>query len=304
MVRWELRVNTQFVNNLVGSLDQASANQQRLSEEMASGATVNSLDQDPGAAGANVLLSAQMSADDTFSQTAGSVESRLQIGDSVLASVVSQLTSAISLATEGANGTLDAANQQAIATQLGGIRDEVLSLANSTYMGQFIFAGSASGAVPFSLDTTTSPATVTYNGDASLSYVETPDGEQLQTNLPGNEIFTSGPDVLGTLNHLIEDFSSAGGTGAVPADLTALSSAVNYVGQQRMVLDNSLTRLTAAANYNTGEQTQLASAQNNLIAADPAKVATELSQAETQQTALTQIIAAIDKQGTLFDVLQ
>lgn len=299
-----MRVDPQYVNNLVGSLDQASASEQRLSEEISSGVTIHSLDQNPAAAGQNVLLNAQMSADDTFAQTASSVESQLQVGDSALGSVVTQLTSAISLATEGANGTLDHVNQQAVATELSGIRDEVMSLANSTYMGQYIFAGSASNTVPFSLDTSTSPATVTYSGDTNVSYVETPTGQQIQTSVPGSDIFTSGPNVLGTLNNLIADFSSGAGTAAITADLSALNSTVIYVGQQRMVLDNSITRLKSAGDYNTSETTQLASAQDSLIEADTAQVATELSHVETQQAALTQVIAAIDKQGTLFDVLQ
>lgn len=299
-----MRVDPQFVNNLVGSLNQVSAGEQMLSEELSTGVSVNSLDQNPAAAGENVLLSAQMNADDTFSQTSASVESLLQVGDSALANVVTQLTSAVSLATEGANGTLNTSNQQSIAQQLSGIRDEVLSLANSTYMGQYIFAGSAGNTVPFSLDTTTSPATVTYNGDANISYVQSPTGQQIQTNLPGSQIFTSGPDALGALNNLIADFSSSAGTGAIAADLGTLSTALSYVSQQRVVLDGSISRLSAAGGYNTSEQTQLASAQNTLIAANTAQVATGLSQSETQQAALTQLIAAMDKQGTLFDVLQ
>jgi flagellar hook-associated protein 3 FlgL len=300
-----MRVNPDYVNNLVGSLDQVTANEQTITEEISSGVTVNELSDNPAAAGENVLLIAQMNADDTFSKTAGSAESMLQVGDSALGNVVTQLTSAISLATGGINGTLNSSNEQSIATQLTGIRDEVLSLANSTYMGQYIFAGSQGTTAPFSLDTTTSPATATYNGDEDVSYVQTPTGQNIQTNLPGDQIFTaSGADVLGTLNALIADFSSGTPSTSVTGDLASLNTALNYVGQQRVVLDDSITRLTAAGNYNTSESTQLASAQNTLLQTDTAKAASQLSSAETQQSALTQVIAAIDQQGTLFNDLQ
>ena len=89
-------------------------------------------------------------------------------------------------------------------------------------------------------------------------------------------------------------------------DLSGLElklTAQNYVSQRRVVLDDSITRLTAAGNYNTSESTQLQSAQDSLIQTNTALVATQLSSAETQQTALTQVIAAIDQQGTLFNVL-
>jgi flagellar hook-associated protein 3 FlgL len=87
-------------------------------------------------------------------------------------------------------------------------------------------------------------------------------------------------------------------------DLTQLSSALDFVSQRRVTLDDSITRLTAAGNYDTAESTQLQSAQDSLIQANTAQVATQLSSAETQQSALTQVIAAIEKQGTLFNVLQ
>jgi flagellar hook-associated protein 3 FlgL len=300
-----MRVNPNYVTNLVGSLDQVTASEQTLTNELSTGVKVNSLSDNPAAAGENVLLTTQLNADDTFSQTATSTESLLQVGDSALGNVVTQLTSAISLATEANNGTLNTSNEQSIATQLTGIRDEVMSLANSSYMGQYIFAGSQGSTPPFSIDTTTSPATVTYSGDGNISYVQTPSGQQIQTNVPGDQIFTAaGANVLVTLNNLIADFSSGTPSAASVSDLTSLNTALNYVSQQRVTLDDSINRLTAAGNYNTSESTQLQSAQDGLLQTDTAQVASQLSSAETQQSALTQVIAAIDQQGTLFNDLQ
>lgn len=300
-----MRVNPNYVANVVSSLNQVTANEQTLTQELSTGVTVNALSDNPAAAGQNVLLTSQLNTDDTFSQTASSVESMLQVSDSVLGNVVTQLTSAVSLATQAGDGTLSTSNKQSIAEQLTGIRDEVLSLANSTYLGQYIFAGSKGGAAPFSINTTTSPATVTYSGDSNISYVQTPSGQKIQTNVPGDQIFTAaGADVLGTLNNLISDISSGNSATATAADLTSLSTALSYVSQQRVTIDDSITRITAAGNFNSSESVQLKAAQNSLIQTDTAKVASQLSAAETQQAALTQIIAAIDKQGTLFNELQ
>ncbi len=83
-----------------------------------------------------------------------------------------------------------------------------------------------------------------------------------------------------------------------------LHPGVDDVSQQRVTLDDSINRLAAAGNYNTSESTQLQSAQDGLIQTDTAQVASQLSSAETQQSALTQVIAAIDQQGTLFNDLQ
>jgi DNA-binding NtrC family response regulator len=88
------------------------------------------------------------------------------------------------------------------------------------------------------------------------------------------------------------------------SEFQKLHPTVDLVSQRRVTLDDSITRLTAAGNYDTAESTQFQSAQDTLIQANTAQVATQLSSAETQQSALTQVIAAIEKQGTLFNVLQ
>jgi flagellar hook-associated protein 3 FlgL len=300
-----MRVNPDYVMNLVQSLDMTTSNEQTLTEELSSGVRVNALSDDPAAAGENVLLTSQLSADDTFSQTASSTEGLLQVGDSALGNVVTQLTKAISIATQANNGVLNSSDEQSVSTELTGIRDEVLALANSSYLGRYIFAGSQGGTTPFVLDSTTTPAGVTYQGDEVVSYVQTPSGQKIQTNIPGDQISTAaGGNVLGTLNALIADFSSGTPSSTAVSDLAQLSQSLNYVDQQRAVIDNSISRFTASSNYSSSESVQLQSAQDTLLQTDTAQAASQLSTAETQQAALTQVIAAIEQQGTLFQALQ
>ena len=299
-----MRVNPFYVSNLVSSLNQTQSSEQQLTAELSSGARVNSLSDDPLAAGENVELLNQIQRDDSFTQTSSLVQGRLQVADSVLGSVVSQLTQAISLATSADNGTLNESNRQSIADQIAGIRDEVVSLANTTYQSQYIFGGSQTGSAPFSNSSATSPATATYNSDEVVNNLVTPNGQMIQLNVPGDQIFTAAGanSVLGALNQLVADFASGqAGSGAV-ADTTALSTALNFVSQQRVVVDNSLTRLAAATDAAGSEQTQLTTAQTNLMQADVAKVATQLSLSETQQTALENVIAQLGA-GSLFDKL-
>ena len=298
-----MRVNPLYMNDLVNSLDQSSASEAQLTGELGSGSRVNNLSDDPIAAGNNVLLSQQIGSDDTFSQTAASTQSMLQMSDSALSTVVSQLTSAVSLATEANNGTLNASDLESIGNQLAGIRNEVVSLANTTYLGQYLFSGSQGATAPYTLDTSTSPAVATYQGDTSVDYFQTPNGQKIQLNVPGSQIFSSpGNDVLGTLNALVADFSSGTASSTAVSDSQALSSALSYVTQQRVVIDNSLTRLSDAETYTQSESTQLQAAQTTLLQANVAQVATQLSTAETQQAALSQVIATLGKQSLFNDL--
>jgi flagellar hook-associated protein 3 FlgL len=126
-------------------------------------------------------------------------------------------------------------------------------------------------------------------------------------NVPGDQIFSaSGSNsVFGALNNLVADYSSGKvNTAQAVTDTEALGTALNYVSQQRVTIDNSITQLTAASDAVTSDQTQLTSAQTNLMQADVAQVATQLSLSETQRTALEDVIAQLDStSNSLFSKL-
>jgi len=302
-----MRVDPNYVSNLVSSLDQSQANEQQLTAELSSGVSITSLSQNPVASGENVLLLNQIQQDDTFTQSSSLVTGQLQVADSTLGSVVSQLTQAISLATSANNGTMNSSDVQSIGNQISGILNEVQSLANTNYQGQDIFAGSQTSTTPFTTSTATSPAVTTYQGDEDVNYLRTPNGQKIQLNVPGDQIFSaSGSNsVFDALNNLVADYSSGKvNTAQAVTDTEALGTALNYVSQQRVTIDNSITQLTAASDAVTSDQTQLTSAQTNLMQADVAQVATQLSLSETQRTALEDVIAQLDStSNSLFSKL-
>ena len=302
-----MRVDPSYVSNLVGSLDQAQANEQQLTSELSSGVSVTSLSQNPVASGENVLLLNQIQQDDSFTQSSNLVTGQLQVADSTLGSVVTELTSAISLATSANNGTMNSSDVKSISSQISGILDEVQSLANTSYQGQYIFAGGQTATTPFTTSTATSPAVTTYNGDANINYLGTPNGQKIQLNVPGSQIFlgAGSNSVFAALNSLVTDYSSGNvNTAQAVSDTEALGTALNYVSQQRVTIDNSITQVTTASEAVTSDEAQSTTAQSNLMQADVASVSTQLSLAETQQTALEDVIAQLNStSNSLFSKL-
>jgi flagellar hook-associated protein 3 FlgL len=290
-----MRVDPNYVTNLTSALDQSASEEDTLTSELSSGLRVATLSDDPVAVAQSTLLGSSIAADDTFVQTSSGEISRMQVADSTLGDVVTQVTTAISTAVSGNNGAaLNASDIASIAQQLGGIRDQVLSLANTSYQGQYLFGGSVGSTPPFTLNNATNPATAVYNGDNSLQYLETPAGQNIQVNLPGSAVFgTGGGGVLGALNQLISDFSGGATSATLTADTSALTTSLGQLSSQRSTLDNALSRLQSTSSYAQTEEGQLQVAQGNLVSADPAAVATQLSQAETQHQALLSVINAL-----------
>ena len=135
-----------------------------------------------------------------------------------------------------------------------------------------------------------------YSGDANINYLELPNGQKIQLNVPGDQIFlgSGASSVFGALNALAADFASGVvNTPQTASDIAALNTALNYVSQQRVTIDNSMTQLSAASTAVANEETQLAAAQNNLMQADLPTLATQLSLNQTQQSALESVIAQL-----------
>jgi flagellar hook-associated protein 3 FlgL len=289
-----MRVDPNYITNLAAAVNQSTQQENTLTSELSSGLRVASLSDGPVAVAQSTLLGSSIAKDDTFVQTASNESSRMQVTDSTLGEVVTQITSALSTAVGGNNGTLNASDLASVAQTLSGIRDQVLSLANTSYQGQYLFGGSQGSTPPFTLDTSTNPATATYNGDSNVQYVATPSGQNIQVNLPGSAVFGSaGSGVLGALNQLISDFSSGATTASLTADTGALTTALGQLSSQRSTLDSALSRLQATSTYAQTEESQLKVAQSSLVSADPAAVATQLSQAEVQHQALLSVITSL-----------
>jgi flagellar hook-associated protein 3 FlgL len=296
-----MNVNPNYIQQLTAALSRNTAQEQVLSGQISSGVRLTGLGDDPVAAAQNVQFSAQIAVDSTFTQTAATTTARMQVADSTLGSVVDQINQAISVATAGNNGTNNANDRASVAAELTSIRDEILGLANTTYSGKYLFSGSQNSTPPFQLDTSTTPASVIYAGDNIVNTLNTPGGQSIATNLPGQQIFTSASgDLLGTLNSLIQGFST-GDTATTTALTSQLTAALSQVSTQRASLDGSINRFQSASSYASQEQTQLVANQTNLLQADLPTVATQLSANTTQQSALESVIVAIEQQGTLFD---
>jgi flagellar hook-associated protein 3 FlgL len=300
-----LRVDPTYLSSLTGALNQSSSMINNLTSELSSGLSIQSLQDNPVAVAQSALLASQIDQTDTFVQSATGVGSMMQVADSTLGGVVTQINQALSLAVEANNGTQNASNNTSVAQSLSGILSEVVSLANTSYQGQYLFSGSQGSVQPFTLNTATTPPTATYAGDTNVQTVEVPGGQKLPINLPGSSVFGSGTTgIMGALSQLIGDISSGASTASLTSDTAALTTALGQLSDQRQTLDSSLSRLNSASTFAQTSESQLVVAQGALVSANPESVATQLSSAETQHQALLSVINTLANQQDLFQLLR
>jgi flagellar hook-associated protein 3 FlgL len=296
-----IRVNPNILPDLVASIEQAQQASQTATQEMATGRSVNNLSDNPAAAASLVGNDALTSENDQYLTNLGDLQSKFQAADSALNTAVQLMTTAISLGTEGATGTLSASDRQVIAQQVQGLQQQMLALANTSYQGTYIFSGTDVTTQAFASDSG-SPAGVQYNGNAGVTSVDIGDGQSMQTNLSGDQIFTNANgNVFQALNDLVNSLNS--GTG-IDAANTEVSKAFSQLTTQRVFYGNALNQVQNSQNYLNQEQVNLSAQQNQLVGADMTKVIADESQSQTAEQAALSATAQILSLPTLLNYIK
>lgn len=272
-------VPSEMYSDLISNLqaDRQSVNRDVL--EASSGKSVNNLSDNPLAAGQLVVSNAQISDVDQFSFSISTVQGSLNTADSALNSVVSSLTQAVSVGTEAAGGTLSTSELQALGQQVDQIQQQVIGLANTTYQGNYVFAGTAVSTQPYS-------STGVYSGNTSVNSVQVGAGQTASLGLAGSTVFgapaTAGqPDLtFQYLSQLSSDIKS-NNQSAIETDIANVQSSLNNVIAQRGSYGDTLQQLNSDSANLSQQKLTLQQYQSTLVSADIAQVATDLSQSQT-----------------------
>jgi flagellar hook-associated protein 3 FlgL len=287
-----MRVNPNMAPDVLAAIWQTQSQEQTALQELSTGKRVNVPSDDPLAAAEMVGNQDQSNRVDQYLQNIDTLNSQVQTADTALGSVVTALTQAVSLGVQGSTGTVSDDNRQQIAQNIQGIQAQILQLANTSVSGSYLFGGTATTAAPYTLDAS-SPSGVTYNGNSGTNTVQIADGLNVQTNLPGDQLFqNSGGDVFGSLQALITSLQT-GDVSGIQTATNNVRSALNSVTGQRIFYGNAENQLNSTQTFLNQEKVNLTSQATNLVGADMSQVATDLTQAQTAYSATLAAAAKI-----------
>ncbi len=124
---------------------------------------------------------------DSYQTALNTVQNRLQGEESTLSSVSDLLIRAKEVAVQANNDTLSPDNRKALGVELQGLRDQMLSLANTKdTSGNYLFAGSKSTQPPFVSVAGGSPQ---YMGDQTRMKVMVGESRSMPINRTGTDAF-------------------------------------------------------------------------------------------------------------------
>jgi flagellar hook-associated protein 3 FlgL len=279
-----MRINPNLVPDILADLQQSQSTLNTALQEVSTGKSVTVPSDNPTASAQMVQNTIETANVDQYTQNVTSVLATVQSASSALNSVVSSLTQAVSVGTEGANGTNSSANLATLAQQVQNILASVVAQANTSVEGNYLFGGTASSTAPYAADST-SASGYAYSGNNDANSVAIGDDLNLQVNLPGSQVFSSSSNnVLDSLSSLASALQS-GNSAQISTATSAVSSAINYVSQQQGFYSNAESQLNSQETTLQQDTVNLTTQQTNLVGVDMATAATELSQAETDNSA-------------------
>jgi flagellar hook-associated protein 3 FlgL len=297
-----MRVNPNFTSDMVSLMNQAQQAQDNAAQELSTGRRVNLPSDDPAAEAAMIGENSQSAAVDQYTANSDSLTNVLGTANSTLQSVVTLLQQAVSLGVEGASSVNSQTDLNSLANEVSSIQSQVVSLANTSFAGQYLFAGTATGSAPYVADAA-NPNQIDYVGNSQQNKVQIGTGLSAAANLPGSSIFSQpGANVFGALQSLVTALQS-GNTTSIATAQASVSNSLNSVDTAQGFYGNTLDELTSNESWLSQEKLNITTYQNTLVSADVATAATDATQAQTVLSATVAAAAQVDQQVNLLTYL-
>lgn len=188
-----MRISTQMMyqQNMRG-ITNSQAEWMKHGEQMSTGKRVINPSDDPIAASQAVVLSQAQAQNSQYTLARSFATQKVSLEENVLSQATTAIQSAQEKIVSAGNGTLSDDDRASLATDLQGIRDQLMNLANSTDgNGRYIFAGYKTETAPFSqTDGAYSGGreSVTQQVDASRTMVIGHTGDQIFNKITSNAV--------------------------------------------------------------------------------------------------------------------
>lgn len=295
-----MRLSTlQIFNQGVGAIREKQAQVAKTSLQLSNGKRILSPSDDPTGAVQSVEFRSAIQTTEQYQKNITQAKARLNLEESVLEGIGSNLQRVRELALQGNNATQTREDRSSIAAEVRQRLDEVLDLANTRDAnGEYIFAGFKSQIEPFSPN---ADGGFSYFGDDGQRSVRVGPLRHVATGDPGSKVFMEIPNGNGTFTTL----DNPANTGAGVIDAGSVTNVALWVPDSYTITftvpdsyevqDSAGTLLTSGA-YTSGQAIGFAGLQVTIAGAPAAGDSFTLAPSQDQDlfTSYQNLISALE----------
>jgi flagellar hook-associated protein 3 FlgL len=285
------------------------AEQSQVQRELSSGYRVLDAADAPAQTPELVGLGSSLAEVQNYQTNLTRVQSEASTADQSLGSAIALVQNAQTLASQGAGSIATAATRQTLAQQVQSIQQQLVSIANTTVEGRYIFGGNNDTSAPYQYDAAAPAGVDQLTPQTSTRAVINPSGQTVYQSLSAQQIFapvdnTGAPAANSTFAALqsLATALNANDTAGIANAITSLTASSTYLNQQQAWYGSAEQRLAneqnSAANQATSLQVQISGIRDTNVT----QAATQLTQLSTDESAAYAAQAAIPVKS-LFDYL-
>lgn len=294
MVSADFRItHASMARKVTGNLQSSLQRLERLQEQISSNRAINRPSDSPVGTVSALRLRAEIGRNEQIDRNISDATSWLSTADDTLSAVVDQVNRIRDLAIQANSGALGQTERDAIAQEMSKLRDGLVELANTKYLGRSIFAGTVSGDAY--------DATGAFIGQAGSIERTVAPGVRVQINLNGESVFgTTGADLFTVVSNLTTAVST--GTN-IDTALTNLDARTAVVQQGLAEVGARVRRITTMQDRASANAITLKQGLSQVEDVDLPKVIMEMRIQETAYQAALSTTAKVI-QPSLVDFLR
>jgi flagellar hook-associated protein 3 FlgL len=229
--------------------------------------------------------------------------------DSALASAGKLMDRALSLATQGANFSLDADGREGLAGEVQSLLEQMVSISRTTVQGRYVFGADQDGTPPYDVDLTTDSGVVRLTSATATRRVEDASGGSFAATRSAQDIFDArnvddsyaSGNVFVALNSL-RTALLANDTDQINAATDSIKAASTHLNLSQAFYGTVQNRIQDATDYAASYGTELKVELGQRQDADVTAAALALSQGNTELQAAFSMQAKMPR-TTLFDFM-
>ncbi|MBL8140608.1 MAG: flagellar hook-associated protein FlgL [Acidobacteria bacterium] len=279
--------------NGVYDINRAADAMARAQREVSSLKRVQRPSDDPSAASQVVAERTEQRQLDSFIDATASVDARLRVADSVLSDTLNLLTTAQTKTAAANNSYVTQQQRDALALEIEGIRDTLLSNVNTQVKGAYIFSGTDLTDQPYTKDGL--GVVQAYAGNSSNQILDIDRNRAVAVTFDGDALVDT---LFADLDALVTAIRSGDGAG-MQAGMQQLQAAFERATAMQSRVGNDLSDLDEQQLRLDQMKRASETRRSGLEDANLAEAITNMSQAETAHSAALKAVAAANRPSLL-----
>ena len=284
------------------------ARQLRTQRQLSSGYKVQDASDAPLATASLVQLAGGLSRATVWRDNLDNVAAESLAADQAIGSAFDAITSARTIAAQGATGTATAQDRQNLASQVLALQQQLVGAANTNFGGRFIFGGDQDQSAPYAVNPAAASGVNKLTAQVSTRVITSPSGLAVYQALTAASVFDpqsagapSATNAFAAVQALATALAANNQPG-IAAAADALAQAGDWLNQQQSYYGLATRRISAEQQTNGNDILSFQEQISAIRDADLAQAATDLTQENTAQQAALAAEAQIPRKS-LFDYL-